>query len=311
MVEIIEWDKGDSIRIGNIFTDIDDANYDPGTIELKIYDPKGSLDTTVTFAAGEIVQSAEGIYYYDYDIAADAIIGSWISKWTAVTSGFADVSKDQFKVGESEEKLYCTVNEVWNKIGVDENVATRDEILPLIKDSMAEIDAMMGKSFKYNTEKIQWFDTNRNDPGVNVISVYLNYTPIISITSLEEYDMSNNLIKSYDADEYWVNLDTGRITLLDDEFVKSIHRVKVVYNYGAIQIPHNISTLCCIFSAIRVLEHQVGNLYDDPTSYSTCGISVSVGEPYVSASRLIEFLRKDAEKLIASIGRLKPSCFIL
>ena len=34
---IKEWDKNETIRITNTFTDSDDALYDPDSIELKIY----------------------------------------------------------------------------------------------------------------------------------------------------------------------------------------------------------------------------------------------------------------------------------
>ena len=311
MVEVAEYDKGETVRIDHTFLDHDDAAYDPDTIELRIYDPKGVLIKTVTYLAAEIIKSDIGIYYYDYDIAADAITGSWVTKWIGVLSGSSDVYRDQFSVCDYIEKLYCTVEEVWNRAGIDENVATKNEIIPLIKDSMSEIDAMMGKSFSYATEKTQWIDTNRPDPAIKVTNIYLLYTPIISITSIEEYDLSGNLIESYDADEYWLNEQTGRISLLEDEFVKQVHRVKVIYSYGAIQIPRNISSLCAILSAMRLLIHQIGGTYDDVTSYNACGLNISVGEPYMNMSRDIEFLQKEATRQIASIGRLKPSCFIL
>lgn len=311
MVEIITWDRGDTIRINNTFTDIDDVPYDPTTINLKIYDPTGSLNSTVTYADAEIIRSSESIYYYDFDIPTDAIIGSWITKWIGTAGGFSDVSKNQFSVGDPEKKLYCTVEEVWNRAGIDENVATRDEIIPLIKDSMAEIDAMMSKSFQYGTEITEWFDTVRPDQRTKVRTINLNYTPIVVMTSIEEYDLSGNLIESHDAADYWLNEQTGRVTLLETSFIKQIHRIKVVYSYGAAQIPQKISSLCAILSAMRLLIHQIGGTFDDITSYSTCGINMSVGEPYMNMSRDIEFLTKEAARQIASIGRLKPSCFVL
>lgn len=311
MVEIILWDRGDTIRINNTYTDIDDIVYDPNTIELKIYDPKGVVIKTVTYTAAEIIKSDTGIYYYDYDIADDALTGSYISKWIGVASGFSDISKDQFEVGNPEKKLYCTVEEVWNRAGVDSNVATRDEIIPLIKESMGEIDAMMGKSFQYGTSVTQWFDTNRADDEVKVTSIYLNYKPIIDITSMKEYDVNNNLITTHEAADYFINLNTGRITLLSKQFTKQVHRVEVIYTYGAIEVPQNISSLCAIFSAMRLLIHQVGGTYDDVTSWSAAGLNISVGEPYMNMSRSIEFLQKEATRVIANIGRLRPSAFIL
>lgn len=311
MVEIITFDRGDTIRVNNIFTDIDDEAYDPTTITLKIYDPKGVIIKTVTYGAAEIIRSSTGIYYYDYDIAEDALTGWYITKWIGSNTSFNDVSKNQFKVEDPDKKLYCTVEDVWNRAGTDLNVATKDEVIPLIKDSMAEIDAMMGKSFQYATPVTEWFDTNRDDDEIKVTALYLKYKPIIDVTSIKEYDVNNNLITTYEADDYWINLKTGRIQLLSKQFTKQIHRVEVIYTYGAIEVPQNISSLCSVLSAMRLLIAFIGAQYDEVTAYNSCGLNVSVGEPYTSLARTVEFLTKERDKLIASIGRLKPSAFIL
>ena len=47
------------------------------------------------------------------------------------------------------------------------------------------------------------------------------------------------------------------------------------------------------------------------TSYNACGISVSVGEPYTASAKAIEILSKERDKLLAEIGRLRPSVFIV
>lgn len=311
MVEIITWDRGDTIRINNTFTDIDDNLYDPTGITLKIYDPKGIVVETVTYSAGEIIRSDVGIYYYDYDIVDDALTGWYISKWIGVNASFNDVSKNQFKVEDPETKLYCTVEEVWNRAGTDSNVATRDEIIPLIKDSMSEIDAMMGKSFQYATPVTEWFDTNKDDDEIKVTALYLKYKPIIDLTSMKEYDVNSNLITTHEAVDYWLNKKTGRIQLLSKQFTKQIHRVEVIYTYGYVEVPQNINSLCSILSTMRLFIHQIGGTYDDVTSWSAAGLNISVGEPYMNMSRNLEFLQKEATRVIASIGRLKPSAFIL
>ena len=311
MVEIITWDRGDTIRINNIYTDISDAAYDPTTIELKIYDPTGSVNKTVTYAASEIIRSAEGIYYYDFDIPTDAIIGSWIIKFIGVSSGFNDVSKDQFSIGDSEEKLYCTYKEVQNRAGISDDVAVEDEIIPFIKDSMGEIDEMYGKSFSYGNEITDWFDTNRADPKIMVDTINLRYTPILSITSIEEYDLSGDLVDTHISGDYWINEKTGRVSLYDDTFVKQKHRVKVIYTYGYETIPKKINSLCAIISAMRLLIHQVGGTYDDVTSWNAAGLSIGVGEPYMNMSKAVEMLNKEATRIMGNIGRLRPSAIVL
>ena len=311
MVLIKEWNRGETIRLDIIYVDADDVAFDPTTIEVKIYDPKGSVLKTATYALGEVKKSGNGIYYYDYTIESDAIVGWNITKWTGTGSGFSDVSRGQFKVEDAEEKLYCQYKEVQNRAGISDDVAVKSEIDPFIRDSMAEIDAMYGKSFNYGNEKTQWFDSNRADPKIRVDTVNLLYTPVISITSLKEYDTTGTEIKSYDADEYFVNLNTGRVTLLNTEFVKQVHRIECVYTYGFIQVPSAISSLCAVLSAMRLLTHQIGMQYDDVTSWSAAGLSVGVGEPYTSMARALEFLTKESARMISSIGRMRPSAMIL
>ena len=311
MVEIKEWDRGETVRIQNTYIDSDDELYDPDTIELKIYEPNGSLKTTVTFAAGEIVKSSTGVYYYDHTIADDATVGWWISKWTAVIGTQTDRESDQFYVRDPEEKLYCTVEQVWERSGQDDTFVNRSTTLMYIKESMDNIDSMMGKSFQYGTSVTEWFDTSQPDENIKRTSVFLRYTPIISMVSVEEYDTDNNLSETHDSDDYWIDLKTGYLRLTSGEFGQQKHRIKVVYTYGYETVPRKISSLCTILSAMKSLIHQIGGTYDDVTSWSAGGLSISVGEPYTNMARNIEFLAKERDKLIASIGRLRQSAFIV
>jgi len=272
MVEIKEWDRGETVRIQNTYIDSDDELYDPDTIELKIYEPNGSLKTTVTFAAGEIVKSSTGVYYYDHTIADDATVGWWISKWTAVIGTQTDRESDQFYVRDPEEKLYCTVEQVWERSGQDDTFVNRSTTLMYIKESMDNIDSMMGKSFQYGTSVTEWFDTSQPDENIKRTSVFLRYTPIISMVSVEEYDTDNNLSETHDSDDYWIDLKTGYLRLASGEFGQQKHRVKVTYTYGYETVPRKISQLCAVLSAMKVHLHYIGQSVDDVTSWSAGGL---------------------------------------
>ena len=311
MVDIKEFDRGETIRINNTFTDIDDAVFDPTTVELRIYDPSGTLIETVTYAADEIKKSSTGVYYYDYAIAADATVGWDITKWIGVASGFSDVSKGQFKVADPEEKLYVTVDEVWNRAGVTSTVASHDEVLPLIKASMSEIDSIYQKNFKYTNDVTEWFDTDCPDQNTVVNALFLTNTPVRAITSVKEYDTSGNEVADYEAADYRVDLKTGRIKLKSKEFGHDEDRVCVIYTYGHDTIPEKISTLCSVMSAMRLLVLQIGTTYDDVTSYGACGLSISVGEPAANMEKALIKLKDERNWLLAEIGRLRPSLMIV
>ena len=311
MVEIKTWDRGETVTINNSYTDSDDAAYDPLTVELKIYDPSGTLIDTLTYADAEIIKSDTGVYYYDYDIPADATIGWWITKWTGTTGTFLDVSRDQFKVSDPEEKLYCTPEEVWVRAGQDETFVSRLNVTDYIKQSMAEIDEIYQKSFNYSNDVTEWFDTSQPDTNTKIRSIFLTYTPVRSITSVKEYDTSDTEVQSYDSEDYWLDSGTGKIQMKTKEFEHQKHRVEVVYKYGYDTIPQKIVNLCIILSAMKVLLNFIGESVDQVTSYNACGISVSVGEPYTASARAIEFLVKERDKLLSEIGRLRPSIFIV
>jgi hypothetical protein len=311
MVDIKTWKRGETIRIGNTYTDIDDAVYDPDTVELEIYNPSEILDTTVTYAGSDIKRTSKGIYYYDYDIASDATAGWWLSKWTGASGGFSDVSRNQFKVADPEEKLYCTPEEVWVRAGQDETFVSRYNVTDYIRQSMAEIDEIYQKSFNYSNDKTEWFDTSQPDMNTELRSLFLTYTPVRSITSVKEYDTSDTEVQSYDSDDYWVDLGTGKIQMKTKEFEHQKHRVEVVYKYGYDTIPQKIVNLCIILSAMKVLLNFIGESVDQVTSYTACSISVSVGEPYTAAAKGLEILVKERDKLLSEIGRLRPSIFIV
>ena len=311
MADVKTWDRGEFVRVNNTYTDSDDAVFDPTTVELKIYDPAGALLDTLTYAGGEIVRSSTGVYYYDYDIPADATCGWHIGKWTGISSGFSDVTKDQFLVSDPEEKLYCSVDEVWLRAGQDETFVVKANVINYIKQSMVEIDEIYQKGFGYSYDKTEYFDTSQPDQNTEMTSIFLTYTPVRSITSVKEYDTSNNEVASYDSDDYWLDSGTGKIQLMTKEFGHQKHRVEVVYKYGFDTIPNKINNLCIILSAMKVLLNFIGESVDQTTSYNACGISVSVGEPYTASAKAIEILIKERDKLLSEIGRLRPSVFIV
>lgn len=311
MVEIKEWDRGETVRINNTYTDIDDVAYDPTTMELKIYNPSGTLDATVTYAAEEIKKSATGVYYYDYAVASDATVGWWVTKWAGAASGFTDVSKGQFKVADPEMKLYTTVEKSYNICGMESTVADHDEVIDYIRNAMSHINSTYQKNFQYSNDVTEWFDTDCPDQNTVVNALFLTNTPVRAITSIKEYDTSGNEVVDYEASDYKLNNKTGRIKLKTKEFEHDEDRVCVIYTYGHDTVPEKISTLCAIMAGQSILLKFAGASYDDVVNYNACGISVGIGEPYMNATKTYELLQKTKDKLIAEIGRLRPSIFIV
>jgi len=309
---IKEWDRNETIRVTNTFRDENDELYNPDTIELHIYDPRDALYLVVNTTDGDIGKLSLGVWAYDFDIPVDGATGWWIVKWTAMVTGSQnDVTKAQFKVRDPERKLYTEPEYVYSRAGQDENFVSRNDVGYFITEAMKEVDDLMGKVFDYSTKVTEWFDTTQPNPNTKVTKLFLRFTPMRTVTSVEEYDTYGDLEKTYTDSDYYVDLDTGMLGLRTLDFGHQERRVKVVYNYGFDTVPADIQQLTTVIAAIKVYLNHIGNSVDDVTSFSACGISMGVGEPYTASERALQDLTKEMTRIIGSIGRVRQSIFIV
>ena len=65
------YDIGRTIRFGMTLTDINDNPADPGTLTFRIKDPSGAVTSFVWQTDAELVRSAQGEFYIDYQVGAD------------------------------------------------------------------------------------------------------------------------------------------------------------------------------------------------------------------------------------------------
>ena len=303
---IQEFDKGEVVRLEATYMSSNDELYDPDTVTIHIHDPSGTLQDT-----GSGSRSSVGLYVYDYDLASDASTGWWSYTFTGVTGASTDVQKAQFKVRDTVRRLYTQPAYVYSRAGQNEDFVSAKDVNYFITEAMGEVDKLMGKTYDYSTEVTEWFDTSQPNPNTKVTKVFIGKLPVKSVTSVEEYDTTNSLVTTHTSDDYYVDMATGMIGLHTEEFEHQAQRVKVVYNYGYDIVPANIQQLTTVFAAMKMLLNHIGSSVDDITSYSACGISLSVGEPYTASARAVEFLTKEKDRLIAAIGRQRQSIFIM
>lgn len=88
--------EGSTIRLTATFV-VGGSNTDPTTVTLKLENPSGT-QTTYTYAAGQIVRSAKGIYYRD--VTPDAV-GEWTYRYIG-TGDAAGVAETTFRITPSE-----------------------------------------------------------------------------------------------------------------------------------------------------------------------------------------------------------------
>jgi hypothetical protein len=208
-----EYSFGETVWIGNTFKTTGDVLYDPDAITLKIYDPTGTLKDTVSYP-GDIVRESEGVFHATYDITGD-VQGYWYGVWEVIVGTQTDISEEQFYCRSTGEKLYCAVEEAISRAGMDptNSGVTLNETRDFIRGAMGEIDEMHQRTYSYNNEHTDWFDTAQADRNTVIDTLFLDHRPVLSVTSLAEYDQNNDLITTHASGDYWVDLETGRIVL--------------------------------------------------------------------------------------------------
>lgn len=303
---------GETIQLGNTFTDLSGDKYDPDTISLAIYDAEGTLDETVTYAADEIKKTSTGIFYYNYTIDAESTSqGYWVGVWTIEVGTAIDKSEEQFYVRSSAEKLYVSVSDVKNSLMTSGVTMADDTIRNSIRTSMAECDLITGRKFTNENTKTEWFNTNQANPNTTVNQLFLSYLPVQSVTTLKTYNTSKELVKTYADTEYWVD-DNGIVELCTGEFVHQRYRVECVYEYGYTAVPTKISKLCSVIAQIEVMREYMISQDDKITGFSMPEIAqVQLGETYMTAQLAIKELEDQKKILISEIGSLRNDVYII
>lgn len=305
-----EYSFGETVWIGNTFKTTEDVLYDPDAITLKIYDPEGTLKDTVAYP-GTIVRESEGVFHATYDVTGD-VQGYWYGVWEVTVGTQTDISEEQFYCRSSGEKLYCTVEQAISRAGMDptNSGVTLNETRDFIRGAMGEIDQMHQRTYSYNNEETEWFDTAQADRNTVIDTIFLDHRPVLSITSLAEYDQNNDLITTHDSDEYWIDLETGRIVLSDTEFEHQAHRIKVVYKAGYAQVPAEINALCAVMAGLSILDSAIGASTSDVTNYTVGGMSVAIGETYVVMRTAREKLNMTYTRMVKNIGNRRGDMMI-
>jgi len=302
--------RGEKIECKTTILDEDGDPQTPSTLALVIYDNVGAANTTK--AIGDLTEESTGVYTYIFTIPSDAAYGDWSYAFTPSTATAKIEDYKYFTVDAYDSGLYCTTMDVYRKAGIDSTVVGEGDVADFIKESDAEIRAMYQKSFANATTETQWIDIENLDEDEDIDTIFLDLRPVQSITSLVSYDASGTLIITWSASDYWLDSGMGRIRLTSKTFAHQNHRVKAVYTYGYTTVPTNIAALSATISALRMLIDQIGGQYDDVTSYSLpSGVTVAVGEPYVSILRNIEKQDKEITRLTQAIGQLRTSTLVI
>ena len=84
------YERGDLVRITCTFSNLATVNADPTTVTLSVLPPSRTL-ATYTYADGDIIKSATGIFYYDLALTT---VGDWVYRWVG-TGAVVTATPDQ------------------------------------------------------------------------------------------------------------------------------------------------------------------------------------------------------------------------
>jgi hypothetical protein len=125
------------------------VNTDPTTITLVVTDPTG-VQTTYTFALGQITKTATGIYTKDIACTVD---GVWSYVWIG-TGTASDVVAGTFTVFNTDlNRNYCTLEELKSRLGLAQANTTNDfEMRLAVESASREIDQYCDRQFWRGTD---------------------------------------------------------------------------------------------------------------------------------------------------------------
>jgi uncharacterized protein YfaS (alpha-2-macroglobulin family) len=89
----VSYYPGETVSKYVYFKNREGALFDPDSVEVKVYDSKGSLRATVTLVRWDV-----GKYELDYTIPSDATSGNWYFLIKAVKGTFVEIEKFPFTV---------------------------------------------------------------------------------------------------------------------------------------------------------------------------------------------------------------------
>ncbi len=300
--------KGTSILCRVKIKDNEGNLINPDNMWLRITNPSGVVKTEVPM--GNLTHEETGIFSYIYQIPEDAENGDWRYKFETSAQNIS-IDFNYFTVIDIPQGLYCSTSDVYRKMGITEDEISPEMLAQEIREAQAEVDQIMQRKFYPNQEVQEWFDI-KGHWSEEINDLFLRWRPVQNFIALEEYDMNGNLIRTFSSDDYYLDYEEGILHLRLMDFEHQRRRVKAIYQYGYDEVPYNIQDLTATIAGIRGIIHQMGGVYNNVAHYSLpSGVSVSLGQPYMSMKNMIDDLTKKKEVLLETIGRMKHNDLVI
>ena len=267
-------------------------------ITIRHIDSDNNVVTDVNEAAMSF--GIETMYFYKWDVAADADLTEYTVEYEAVVDGEYAEANEQLRIVDTSTgtpgTLYTSKTKVATYLGVDADK---------IKDDWIEwatyyIDLYCNCIFREKTVT-EKYDINKSGQSV----LFLDHFPVVSVTSV------TNDGEVMDADDYLIYNEEGIIKLADDfvgniynvgAFVYGRQKVAVTYKYGRVSVPDEIEWAATVIasqiaftSLVNSGEIKFGNVTEERIgeySYKE-GNQSSIKDDVYEAQRVADRLEED------------------
>jgi hypothetical protein len=242
----------------------------------------------------------ETMYYYKWNVAADADLTEYTIEYAAVVDGEYAEANEQLRIIDSSTgtpgTLYTSKSKVATYLGVDADKIQDD----WIEWATYYIDLYCNCIFREKTVT-EKYDINKSGQSV----LFLDHFPIVSVTSI------TNDGEVMDTDDYLIYNEEGIIKLADDfvgniynvgAFVYGRQKVAVVYKYGRASVPDEIEWAATVIasqiaftSLVNSGEIKFGNVTEEKIgeySYKE-GNQSSIKDDVYEAQRVADRLEED------------------
>jgi hypothetical protein len=242
----------------------------------------------------------ETMYYYKWNVAADADLTEYTIEYAAVVDGEYAEANEQLRIIDSSTgtpgTLYTSKSKVATYLGVDADKIQDD----WIEWATYYIDLYCNCIFREKTVT-EKYDINKSGQSV----LFLDHFPIVSVTSI------TNDGEVMDTDDYLIYNEEGIIKLADDfvgniynvgAFVYGRQKVVVVYKYGRASVPDEIEWAATVIasqiaftSLVNSGEIKFGNVTEEKIgeySYKE-GNQSSIKDDVYEAQRVADRLEED------------------
>lgn len=225
---------------------------DPTSPLVSILNPLGGLVVTDAVPT----RASLGHYSYDYAIAEDATLGTWIARWKGTLGGILQTADDEFEVtAGAVADPYVSIDEIRALKNLDDTAKFTDAELRAARSWFeAKFENHVGMAFVPRTA------TDRLN-GTGSTTLRLNHWPVRSVTAVRVFSTSTTST-AYTADELADITEDApgylrRWSL--GTFAAGLQNIEVDYTHGQESTPEDIKDAALVAIREKLLKDHSGD----------------------------------------------------